>query len=138
MDADLILKDETHELIGAAMEVHSFLGFGLTEKPYENALVLELANRSIPFEQQPRFDVLYKDEVVGHYIPDLVTHRQVVVDAKAIDQITEREVGQMLTYLRVTKLPLGLILNFGRKRLEWKRVALTTNKRPAAEEIHLR
>jgi GxxExxY protein len=81
--------------------------------------------RGIPFIQQPRFDVLYKSVNVGQYVPDIIAHNGIVVDAKTIDRITEHELGQMLNYLRITDLPVGLILNFKRARLEWKRVILS-------------
>ena len=78
------------------------------------------------FDQQCRFDVLYKGEPVGEFIPDLIACGKVVVDAKTIECITDHERGQMLNYLRITGLPVGLILNFKHARLEWERIALTT------------
>lgn len=118
------LASETEEVIGCAMEVLNVLGHGLLEKPYENALAVEFRLRGIPFEQQPAFDVLYKNEHVGLYVPDLIVREAVVVDAKTIDRITDHELGQMLNYLRITGHRVGLILNFKRAKLEWKRVIL--------------
>ena len=80
--------------------------------------------RGIAFDQQRRFEVLYKDEHVGEFIPDLISHGMVVVDAKCIDRITDHERGQMLNYLRITKLPVGLILNFKHAKLEYERIVL--------------
>ncbi len=120
----LILKDQSEEVIGASMEVLNVLGHGLLEKAYENALCVELKLRGVPFEQQPQFDVIYKDVSVGLYVPDLIVRSQVVVDTKTIERITDHELGQMLNYLRITGLPVGLIVNFKRARLEWKRVVL--------------
>jgi GxxExxY protein len=121
----LLLERETEAILGAAMEVLNTLGHGLFEKPYENALCVEFGLRGIPFEQQPRFPVVYKDVRVGEYIPDLIAFRQVVVDAKTIEQITDQELGQMINYLKITGLPVGLILNFKRPRLNWKRIVNT-------------
>ena len=104
------------------MEVLNGIGHGLLEKPYENALVVEFRLRGVPHQQQPRFDVLYKGISVGEYVPDLIAFQQVVVDAKVIDAITDHEIGQMINYLRITSLKVGLILNFKRPKLEWKRV----------------
>lgn len=118
------LASETEEIIGCAMEVLNVLGHGLLEKPYENALAVELRLRGIKFEQQPTFDVIYKNEQVGLYVPDLIVRDAVVVDAKTIDRITDHELGQMLNYLRITGHRVGLILNFKRAKLEWKRVIL--------------
>ncbi len=121
---NLILREETFAILGAAMEVLNTLGHGLYEKPYENALVVECRLRGIPFDQQPRFPLDYKGCRVGEFVPDLVIHGKIVVDTKTIDRITDHEIGQMLNYLRITGLPIGLILNFKHARLESKRVVL--------------
>ena len=125
MDADrrgLLCKEETREIIGCGFEVLNELGHGLAEKHYENALVVEFRLRGMPFSQQPRFEVLYKTVKIGEFVPDLIAFDLVVVDAKVIDRITDHEIGQMLNYLKITGCPVGLILNFKRARLEWKRV----------------
>jgi GxxExxY protein len=106
------------------MEVLNGIGHGLLENPYENALVVEFGLRGIPFKQQPRFEVRYKDVLVGEYVPDLIVRDQIVVDAKVIERITDHELGQIMNYLRITGLHVGLILNFRRAKLEWKRVVL--------------
>ena len=128
MDADkrrFDLKDQTSQIIGCAMEVLNTLGHGLLEKPYERSLAVEFAARSIPFLVQPRFAVLYKGVNVGDYIPDLIAFDQVIVEIKCIDKITPLEVGQVLNYLRIARLPVALILNFRRSKLDWQRVALS-------------
>jgi len=121
---ELFLKDEVFQVVGCAMEVLNELGHGLLEKPYENSLVVEFGLCSVPFQQQPRFDVLYKGISVGEYIPDLITHNQLVVDTKVIDRITDHEIGQMMNYLKITGLKVGLIINFKHAKLEWKRIVL--------------
>ena len=113
----------TFAIIGCAMEVLNELGAGLHEKPYENALVVELGLKGISCEQQRRFPVDYKGVRVGEYVPDLITE-SVVVDAKVIDRITNAERGQMMNYLRISGLKVGLIINFQRPKLEWERVIL--------------
>jgi GxxExxY protein len=119
---ELILRDEVHQIVGCAMEVLNEIGHGLWEKPYENALAVEFSLRNIPFQQQPRYDVRYKNVMVGEYIPDLICFGQVVVDTKTIDKITHHEIGQMINYLNITQMPVGLLLNFKRAKLEWKRI----------------
>jgi len=119
-----MFSTETEQIIGAAMEVLNVLGHGLLEKPYENALAVEFRLRSIPFQQQPQYEVMYKDVRVGVYVPDLIVHGCVVVDTKVIDRISNHEKGQMLNYLGLTGHRVGLILNFKRARLEWQRVVL--------------
>jgi GxxExxY protein len=100
------------------------LDIGLLEKPYENALVVEFNLRAIPFQQQPRFDVMYKGVRVGEYAPDLICYEKLVIDTKVIEHIGDHEMGQILNYLKITGLQVGLILNFKRAKLEWKRVVL--------------
>jgi len=120
----LLYKNEVFQIVGSAIEVLNMLGHGLVEKPYENALVVELRLRNIPVRQQPVFDVLYKEQKVGLFIPDLIAFDAVVVDAKVIDQITDHERGLILNYLRITQLRVGLILNFKHRKLEWERIVL--------------
>jgi GxxExxY protein len=121
---ELILKEEVFLIVGCAMEVLNTLGHGLLEKPYENALVVEFCLRGIPFQQQPRFDVIYKSVKVGEYVPDLIVFDQIVVDTKTIEKITDVERGRILNYLKITGLKVGVMLNFKRARLEWERLVL--------------
>ena len=123
-ESKLILKDEVYQLVGCAIEVLNGIGHGLHEKIYENALVVEFKLRGIAFDQQRGFDVLYKEVKVGEFIPDLITHAAIVVDTKVIDRITDHERGQMMNYLRITKLRVGVILNFKHAKLEWERIVL--------------
>ncbi len=126
---DLLLKEEVFRIVGAAMEVLNTIRHGLHEKPYENALVVELGLLGVPFEQQRQFPVVYKAVKVSEYVPDLIAFGQVVVDAKVIERITDHERGQMLNYLRVTGLQVGVILNFRRAKLEWERIVLSDHSR---------
>lgn len=121
-EENLLFADDTRAIIGAAMEVLNVLGHGLLEKPYENALAVELGLQGIQFEQQPQFDVMYKKVCVGLYVPDLIVEGRVVVDTKTIEHIGNHEKGQMLNYLAFTGLKVGLILNFKHAQLKWKRV----------------
>jgi GxxExxY protein len=123
-DEKLLAKEEVFQIVGCAIEVLNTLGHGLVEKPYENALAVEFGLRKIPFRQQPVFDVLYKDQKVGLFIPDLIAFDAVVVDTKVIDRITDHERGLMLNYLRITRLRVGVILNFKHRKLEWERIVL--------------
>ena len=123
-NSKLKYEKETRQIIGCAMEVLNNLGHGLLEKPYENALVVEFGLQKISFLQQPRFNIQYKGVKVGEYIPDLIVFDQVVVDTKTIERVTNHEIGQILNYLKITGLPVGLLLNFKRSKLEWKRIVL--------------
>ena len=120
----LLGEEQTREIIGCAMAVMNVLGHGFLEKVYENALCVEMRLRGVPFQQQPRYEVLYKSEQVGEYVPDLVVADALVVDAKTIDAITDHEIGQAINYLKITGLRVALILNFKYAKLQWKRVVL--------------
>ena len=128
MDAngrELVLKDEVYAVISCALEIINGLGHGLNEKPYENALAVEFGHRGIPFVQQPRFPVLWKSVLIGEFIPDLIAYGKIIVDTKTIEYISPNERGQMLNYLRITKLQVGVIINFKKPKLEWERIVLT-------------
>lgn len=120
----LIFKKETEAIIGAAFEVMNILGPGLLEKPYERALCIEFELRGIPFVQQPQYEVLYKGRNVGNYVPDIIAYDRIVVDTKVIEGIARHEQALMINYLRLTALPVGLVINFKRSKLEWKRMVL--------------
>ena len=106
-DEKLLFRDEVFQIVRCAIEVLNTLGHGLVEKPYENALVVEFGLRKIPFRQQPAFDVLYKGQKVGLFVPDLIAFSLIVVDTKVIGRITDHERGLMLNYLRITGLRVG-------------------------------
>jgi len=120
----LLLKQEVFQIVGCAIEVLNTLGHGLVEKPYENALVIEFSLRKIPFQQQPSYEVLYKNHEIGLFVPDLIIFDALVLGTKVIDKITGHERGLIFNYLRITALRVGVILHFKHRRLEWERTAL--------------
>ena len=122
---ELLFSKEVYAVVGCAIEVLNVRGHGLHEKIYENCLCVEFRLRGISYNQQERHQVLYKSELVGEYVPDLVVDQKLIVDTKTIDRITDHERGQMLNYLRTTTLPVGIILNFKHARLEWERLVLS-------------
>ena len=121
----LLYKDEVFAFIGAAIEVHRQLGSGFLESVYEEALTIELGVRQIPFVSQPKLNIYYKENPLTRVcIPDLMIYETIVVELKAVDQLTNREVAQVLHYLKATKLRLGLLVNFGKEKLDWQRIIL--------------
>ena len=124
---DLILPEESYALMGAAFEVYKELGPGFLEAVYEEALSRELTTRGIPFHRQVPLAIQYKGLPLDkHYVCDLIVFGQIVVELKAIQRITNIEMAQALNYLKATRHPLALILNFSApNKLEWKRIALT-------------
>jgi GxxExxY protein len=123
---ELLFKDLTGKILGAAMEVHRELGCGFLEALYQEAFEYELKLNRISFVPQKPHRVAYKDIILRHpYIPDLIVEGKVVVDLKAIREIGEAEEAQMINYLKITMMPVGLIINFAGRSLEWKRLILT-------------
>lgn len=118
----LVHENLSQQIIGAAMSVMNALGPGLDEKLYENALILELAECGIRTEQQRRFPVYYKGHFVGKLIPDLIVNGLVIVDTKVVECFNETHFAQVLGYLAITHLELGLLINFTYAKLQWKRV----------------
>ena len=120
---DLLFKDEVYALAGAAMEVYNQLGPGFLEAVYQEALEIELAERSIPFVSQKELRILYKGQPLKKtYISDLTCYEKIIVELKAIDRLTGKDTAQLLNYLKATGLRLGLLINFGNaEKLEWER-----------------
>jgi GxxExxY protein len=106
--------DITDQIIGCAIEVHRHLGPGLLESVYESALCLELKSVGLPFTRQVGVPVYYKGELIAEHRPDLVVKEEVVVEIKSVEHFNPVFLAQMLTYLRITGLHVGLILNFNR------------------------
>lgn len=125
---ELIEKDLVFRIVGCAMRVHRILGRGLREKTYERALQVEFRCETITCSVQSPYPVIYRDEQVDEYIPDLVVEGRVIVEIKSIVSITDLERAQVLNYLRVTGLKVGLILNFRNASLEWERVVLDSSR----------
>ena len=115
--------DLTEKIIGAAMAVHRTPGPGLSESIDENALCVELNAQSIPFSQQERFPVHYRNQPVGTLITDLIFDQRVIVEAKVAESILDAHIAQTLSYLSITQLQVGIILNFKHLSLGFKRVA---------------
>jgi GxxExxY protein len=116
-ERELLLKAEVYAVVGCAIEVLKVRGHGLHERIYENCLSVEFRLRGIEHMQQERHRVEYKGEVVGEYVPDLVVQNGLIVDTKTIERVTDHERGQMLNYLRITGLQVGLVLNFSTRGL---------------------
>jgi len=119
---DLVHAELSHTIIGSAMGVLNELKPGLDEKAYENALAIELRYRGLQVEQQRRFEVRYRGELVDLLIPDLLINGLVLVDPKVVEEFNSTHLAQMTGYLAVTKLRLALLLNFKHGDLRWKRV----------------
>ena len=112
VEPDPELDALAHAVIGAAIEVHKRLGPGLDENLYESGLCVEFRLRKIEFARQVIVPVLYKGELIGERRIDLVVGRRLIVELKAVEDLTPLHKAQVLTYLRIMKLKLGLLINF--------------------------
>ncbi len=118
----IIHKELSYEIVGAALEVHKNLGPGFTENIYEEAFCRELRLRGIPFQRQMPVEIGYKGETIGKYQLDLLVDDKVVVELKAISQMIEQFEYQLYAYLKATKKRVGVLINFGKRSLEHKRI----------------
>ena len=115
-------KEVTEKIIGAAFEVHRELGPGFLEKVYETALVQELESRGVRARSQAEMAVHYKGQSVGVYYSDILADGKVICEIKAVDSLASVYEAQLLHYLKATGIKVGLLLNFGSKRLQVKRM----------------
>jgi len=124
--ADLLFKDEVYAITGAMFEVYKAFGTGFLEPVYQEALAVEFTSREIPFEREKPLEIYYKGVLLNKkYCPDFVCFGQIVLELKVLPRLSDIEVAQLLNYLKITRMRLGVLANFGRKGgLEWKRYVL--------------
>jgi GxxExxY protein len=123
---ELVLKDEVYEIIGGALEVYFRLGRGFLEPIYQEAFEIELEVRRIPFEPKREPVITYRDRPLNKkYVPDVVCFDKIIVELKALERLSSLEASQLLNYLKMTKMRVGLLINFGSQgKLEWKRYVM--------------
>lgn len=119
---ELLYKDLSYAIIGAAMEVHKVLGSGYLENVYQNALAHEMKLRGLIFYEQVRLPVTYKGEPMGDYIADFIVDSKIVLEIKSVSKLNTNHQAQAMHYLVATGNKLALLLNFGTSSLEYKRV----------------
>lgn len=112
-DNDYKHLDLTEKIIGCAYKVYNELGAGFIEKVYENALMIELKNEGLATQQQYPVKVYYKGTLIGDYVADIVVEEKVIVELKAVSQLTKAQEVQLVNYLKATRLEVGLLINFG-------------------------
>ena len=119
---EIILKELSYKIIGAAMEVHKTLGPGFLESVYESALAIEMNLQGISFDQQKRLPISYKGQLIGDYIADFVIEEQIILELKSVSSINSSHAAQAHNYLAATGLNLAIIINFGSTSLQQKRI----------------
>jgi len=120
--SEILYKELSYEIIGAAMEVHKVLGSGFLEAVYRKALIYELELRGILVEEEKVLPVYYKDQLIGQYQADIVVDGQIILELKAISVISKAHEAQAMHYLTATNLKLAIIINFGAASLQQKRI----------------
>ena len=125
-----MFKDEGYKLMGAAFEVYNELGYGMAEEVYQQCMEIELDLRGIPFRSKDQLNIMYKERTLDtHYKPDLFVFDGIVVELKAVSELTSDHEAQLFNYLRIARQPVGYLINFGRKNeLEWMRFILSDLK----------
>jgi len=122
---ELVYKEESYQIIGICMDVHNTLGRGFLEIVYKDALEYEFKKRAIPFEREKQYDVKYKEIILPHkYFADFVIFDKIILEIKAVEGIVDEFVKQTINYLAVSGCKLGLIINFGKEKLVYKRIVL--------------
>ena len=118
------MRDErTYKIIGAAMEVHKELGCGFLEAVYQEALAIEFKMREMPYKQQQVIEIMYKEiPLERKYQPDFLCYNEIILEIKALSGLTGNEEAQVINYLKATQLTIALLINFGTKSLEYKRL----------------
>ena len=121
---DYSLEPITRELIGAAFEVHNVLGYGFLERVYQRAMQVELTLRKVKVELEPKLQVHFKGAIIGDYAADLLVQDRIVVALQADPEYQPAHEAQLLNELKATQVRLGYLINFGRTKVEYKRMVM--------------
>ncbi|EID32348.1 GxxExxY protein [Prevotella sp. oral taxon 306 str. F0472] len=122
VEKELVCKNEAYQIIGAAMAVHNELGSGMREIVYGDALEIELKLRGIPFQREQTFTIFYKGVELQHKFKcDFICFKNIIVEIKAEKGLTDIDRSQIINYLKITKCPLGILINFGESSLMYER-----------------
>lgn len=130
MNEHLEKRDEqTYAIIGAAMDVHRELGHGFLEQVYHEALEIECLRRGIPYKRENSLPIIYRGKVLlTSYRADFLCYGSIIVELKAIEELSGTEESQVINYLKAASLHKGLIINFGNQQLKYKRMVWGSSK----------
>ena len=121
-DDRILYRELSFKIVGCAIQVHRIIGPGFPEAVYERALELELLKQGLSFERQKSYQVTYEDKPVGDFRADFVVEGKIILELKAVSEIPVVFQRQLHSYLQASRLRLGILLNFGREKLETKRI----------------
>ncbi len=123
--SQLIYEQKSYKIIGACFEVHKELGSGFLEGVYQEALKMEFETLGIPFEREKQLLIYYKNrKLQKRYKSDFICYNQILIELKALNQLTSEHESQIINYLKATNLKVGFLFNFGEKSLKYKRFVL--------------
>ena len=127
---NFIYKQETHDIIGAAMAVHRYLGCGFTEKVYQDALEQELLTCGIPFEREKDIYATYRNvQLKTPFVPDFICYNKVIVELKAVKELDDMHRSQAINYAKIAGYKVALLINFGNTSLEFERFAASASSK---------
>jgi GxxExxY protein len=121
-------SDVTYKIIGAAMKVHSTLGCGFQEVIYQRALAIEMPKSGLCFQRELEMPIYYDGMEIGTRRVDFLVEDKVMVELKALNKLEDVQLAQAINYLEAYKLEIGLLLNFGSKSLEYRRLIKSPNR----------
>jgi len=120
-----LFKEETYQIIGCCMEVHSELGCGFLEAVYQEALAIVFDEKKLPYVREKVLDIEFRGRILKKkYVADFICYDKVIVEVKATESLTDIDLAQALNYLKATGKKIGLLVNFGTTKLQYKRVIL--------------
>ena len=123
MNNNLVYKEEAYEIIGKCMEVHRELGHGFLEIVYKDALEMLFCQSNIPYEREKEYNVVFKNVILPHkFYADFVVYDKIILEVKSAAGLVDEHISRTLNYLKVSGNKLGLLVNFGRMQLEYKRL----------------
>ena len=122
---EFIFKDECYKIIGCCMDVHNELGCGFLEAVYQEALSIVFSEKKLPFIKEKILDIKFKDRILNKkYVTDFICYNEVIVELKATECLADHDIAQVLNYLKATGKKIGLLINFGATKLQYRRIIL--------------
>ena len=123
METDIIYKVESYAILGKCMEVHNILGHGFLEIVYKDALEYEFRESGICYSRESKFEIPYKKTILGHlYYADFTVYDKIILEVKSMEGLNDSLIARSINYLKVSQYKLALLVNFGKHKLEYRRI----------------
>ena len=125
MNSEIVYKNESYSIIGFCMDVHNELGHGFSEVVYKDALEILFQQENILYEREKEYHVFFKGKILPHcFYADFVVWNKIILEVKCVSELTNEHISQTINYLKVSGNKLGMLVNFSRERLEYRRLIL--------------